>query len=117
MFLSEHGSSQIEKVVNILLDVEGSLDEVKAGIEQKKHELRELAREAAEKARDQVIKEVTESMQKALDETRSEAEAEAEKILTKSEQSIKELKKKIDERFQDALDLVSKRVLGEEGEA
>ncbi len=115
--MSEHGGSEIEKVVNILLDVEKSLDEIKVDIDQKKLELRELARNEVEKARDQVMAEVEVNMQKALDEARAKAEADAENILANREESIKELKKKIDKRFQEAVDLVFMRVLDEESAA
>ena len=89
--LSEHGSSEIEKVMNILLNVERHLDEIKASIDQEQVMLRELGQKAAESAIKQVISEVNENIQKTLGETRSQAEAEADEIITKSEKSIKEL--------------------------
>jgi len=110
--LAEHGGSEIERIVKILSDMEMKLDEVKAGIGQKKRELREIMREEVEKAKDEVLKDASGLLQKALDEAKSSAEDEVAKILAKSDGEIKELKDKIEKKFEDALELVLKSIMG-----
>jgi vacuolar-type H+-ATPase subunit H len=114
--LAENGSSKIEKVVKILFDVENELGDIKANIEQKKKEMREFAIKSSEKARNQVLEEATATNKKELDKIISTTEAEAVSILTKSEKNVDDLKKKIDVKFQEALNHVINRVLGEKTE-
>ncbi len=111
--MTEHGSAQIESVVHLLTEVEKSLDEIKASVDQKKRELQGLAREEVEKAKEEVLRQAEESMLKDLEMIRVETEAEAQKILADSEAGLKDLKKQIDKKFQEALQLVTKTVLGE----
>ncbi len=113
MFLSDNSGTEIEKVVNILLDVEKKLDSIKLGMDQKKQELLDVSKEAAEKAKEESLIDITKSRKKSLDEIQNNAKKDANKILQKNNESIKDLQKRIDEKFQDALEKVSNKVLGE----
>ena len=113
MLLSDNSGLEIENVVNILADVEKEIDTIKLGIDQKKLEFLEVAKEAAEKAKENIMIEVAKSKQKSLEDTKNNIEDEANKILLKSEKSIKDLQKRIDEKFQDALEQISKKIIGE----
>ena len=113
MFLSDNSGTEIEKVVNILLDVEKKIDSIKLGMDQKKQELLDVSKEAAEKAKEEALIDITKSRKKALDEIQNNAEKDANKILQKNNESIKDLQKRVDEKFQDALEKVSNKVLGE----
>ncbi len=111
--MSKNSSSEIQKVVNILSNVDKLLDEIKANVEQENVKLRELGKQSAERARYRVISQVKDNIQNTLDETKHEADIEANRIIAESEKRIKELTKN-DTRFQEALKIVSKEVLGEE---
>lgn len=99
--------------MNILLEVEAALEEMKTKVDQKKQELRDIARVAGERASQEVINELTSSMEKELDNARNKANEEAQRILKNNERNIEQLRKKINDEFQTAVDLVTKRVLGE----
>lgn len=72
-----------------------------------------LARDEAEKAKGEAMEELSKLGEKILSEAKSEAEREAEKILKKGEEELKDLKKRIDEAFEQAVSLVVKAALGE----
>jgi vacuolar-type H+-ATPase subunit H len=111
--LSETGGGAIEKVMNILLEVEAALEEMKVSVDQKKQELRDIAKVAGERAGQEVINEISSGMEKELDEARNKANMEAQSILKNNEKNVKQLRKNIDDKFQAAVELVIRRVVGD----
>ena len=103
----------MENVVKILLDVEKKLDDIQLEMDKKKHEFLDLDKEASKNIKNEVIIDVNNSKQKALEDTKNKSEKEAKKILLKSEKNLKELQKIIDNKFQDELEKVIKKVIGD----
>jgi len=112
--LSEHSGSEIKNVLSILHRVESNLDDIKASVEQRKHQMREIASEQVEIIQTKILIELDKETRIFLEETKSRAEAEADKIMVKSEDATNDFtKKKIEERFDEAVNLVCKKVMGD----
>ncbi|HEY4699509.1 MAG TPA: hypothetical protein VIH27_03960, partial [Nitrososphaerales archaeon] len=91
-----------------------NLEDIKASVEQRKHQMREIASEQVEIIQIKILIESDEETRIFLEKTKSHAEIEASNIMVKSEDATKDFtKKKIEERFDEAVNLVCKKVMGD----
>ena len=106
-------SSVVEKAVEVLAAFENELDKVKAeAIESKKRLLR-VAADEGDGARKEALATAQALAEERISRARQEAETEASVILQKGKNSLKSLNLRIAKKSDEALELVTKHLLGD----
>lgn len=111
--LSEQTTPRIEDIMIPIYEMENELDKTKAKVGETKKELSIFAQKEAVKVKSEIIEEAKKKAEEDLASVKVEAEKEAEKILSRADEEIKNLKSKIGEVYDQAVDMVLKTLLGE----
>ncbi len=106
-------SSKIEVVITSLSDMEKELDSIKLQANDAKREMISMARKEAILLKEKLVQDATKKMEQKVDVAVKENEKEAEKSISKAEDDIRVLKKKMDSRFDHAVDSVLKALIAE----
>ncbi len=106
-------SSKIEVVITSLSDMEKELDSIKLQANDAKREMISMARKEAILLKEKLVQDATKKMEQKVAVAVKENEKEAEKSISKAEDDIRVLKKKMDSRFDHAVDSVLKALIAE----
>ena len=106
-------SSKIEVVITSLSDMEKELDSIKLQANDAKREMISMARKEAILLKEKLVQDATKKMEQKVAVAVKENEKEAEKSISKAEDDILVLKKKMDSRFDHAVDSVLKALIAE----
>ncbi|MEE9284033.1 MAG: hypothetical protein V3U49_08190 [Nitrososphaerales archaeon] len=106
-------SSKIEVVITSLSDMEKELDSIKVQANDAKREMISMARKEAILLKEKLVQDATKKMEQKVAVAVKENEKEAEKSISKAEDDIRVLKKKMDSRFDHAVDSVLKALIAE----
>ncbi len=106
-------SSKIEVVITSLSDMEKELDSIKVQANDAKREMISMARKEAILLKEKLVQDATRKMEQKVAVAVKENEKEAEKSISKAEDDIRVLKKKMDSRFDHAVDSVLKALIAE----
>jgi len=106
-------SSKIEVVITSLSDMEKELDSIKLQANDAKREMISMARKEAILLKEKLVQDATRKMEQKVAVAVKENEKEAEKSISKAEDDIRVLKKKMDSRFDHAVDSVLKALIAE----
>ena len=106
-------SSKIEVVITSLSNMEKELDSIALQANDARREMILMARKEASLLREKFVQDASKKMEQKLAVTVKENEKAAERSIAEAETDVLALKKKIDSRFNDAVDLVRKALLGE----
>ncbi len=106
-------SSKIEVVITSLSDMEKELDSIKLQVNDAKREMISMARKEAILLKEKLVQDATKKMEQKVAVAVKENEKEAEKSISKAEDDIRVLKKKMDSRFDHAVDSVLKALIAE----
>jgi vacuolar-type H+-ATPase subunit H len=111
--MSQSSGRWIENAISALSEMEEEMDRIKERITEMKRELLSLAQKESERTKDEFTSQVTAWSEENLKAEREEIEKDAKKIIDKSEEEVKKLKIKMDKKFDQAVEIVTKAILGE----
>ena len=109
--MSASSAQTIERVMSLLGEMETSLDVVKTRAEEGRRRLISSARDEGDRAKNGILQEASKISEKKLRQIEIKAEAEAKKVLSKADADVKGLKKKAENVFDDAVQIVVKSLL------
>tara|TARA_B100000315_G_scaffold244764_1_gene269865 strand:- start:2437 stop:2775 length:339 start_codon:yes stop_codon:yes gene_type:complete len=101
----------IERVMSLLGEMETNLDDVRTRAEEGRQRLISSARDEGDRAKNAILQEASKISEKKLRQIEIKAEAEAKKVLSKADADVKGLKKKAENVFDDAVQIVVKSLL------
>ena len=106
-------SSVVEEAVKVLAIFESELDRVKSEAIESKKRLLKVAVDEGDRARKEALAKTQSMAEEKIAKARHEAETEASAILVKGKSSLKSLNSRISKKSDEALELVTKHLLGD----
>jgi vacuolar-type H+-ATPase subunit H len=103
----------VEEAVKVLAAYESELDRVKAEAVESKKRLLKVAADEGDRARKEALAKAQAMADERVAKVRKEAETEAAAILDKGKSSLKLLNSRIAKKSDEALELVTKHLLGD----
>jgi vacuolar-type H+-ATPase subunit H len=103
----------VEEAVKVLAAYESELDRVKAEAVESKKRLLKVAADEGDRARKEALAKAQAMADERVAKVRKEAETEAAVILDKGKSSLKLLNSRIAKKSDEALELVTKHLLGD----
>ncbi len=109
--MSEVAVSRVEEIIKSLSELENNIDSLDEKVKGSGKELQSKCLNEIEKLREKVVRMATKEAESIISVAREDANKESKKIQSEGEKKIGETKKKIDNKFDEAVDDVVSFVL------
>lgn len=102
--MSEAVVSNVEGIIKTLSELEDNIDSLNGKVEEMKKKLHAKCENEIEKLREKVVEMATNESESIISQTRNTANQEAKKTLSGAEKNLAEIRKKIDTKFDEAVE-------------
>jgi V/A-type H+-transporting ATPase subunit G/H len=109
--MSEVAVSKVEGIIKTLSELEENIDSLNEKVADMKKKLHVRAENEVENLREKVVEMATKESESMISKTRDGANQDAKKILNDGEKSLAEIKTKISEKFDEAVEYTISSIL------
>ena len=109
--MSEVAISNVEGIIKTLSELEDNIDSLNARVEEMKKKMHARCENEIEKSRERVVEMATKESESIISQARDTANQEAKKILSEGEKNLVEIRKKIDTKFDEAVEYAVSSIL------
>ena len=109
--MSEVAVSKVEGIIKTLSELEENIDSLNEKVADMKKKLHARAENEVENLREKVVEMATKESESMISKTRDGATQDAKKILNDGEKSLAEIKTKISEKFDEAVEYTISSIL------
>jgi len=109
--MSEVSVSKVEGIIKTLSELEENIDSLNEKVADMKKKLHARVENEVENLREKVVEMATKEAESMISKTRDVANQDAKKILNDGEKSLAEIKTKINEKFDEAVEYTISSIL------